>query len=151
MQLEEGLDTGPVYDTVRVPIGPRTTAEELRTELVRVGTAQLVRVLDAPLGVPEPQSGEATYAAKLQSAELRIDWSQPAEMIDRLVRLGGAWTTFRGRRVKVLRADVAEAPEGTLPPTPGLMLLTVQPEGKAPMPFADFVRGVRPLDGESFE
>lgn len=150
MQLEEGLDTGPVLDTVRVPIGPRVTANELRAQLVQVGTEQLVRALAAPLGVAVPQQGEPTYAAKIQPAELRIDWSRPVQDIDRLVRLGGAWTTFRGKRVKVHVAELGDAPE-QLPPTPGLRLVTVQPEGKAPMPFTDFARGARPQPDERFE
>lgn len=142
MQLEEGLDTGPVYDTVRVPIGSRATADDLRAELVRVGAEQLVRVLGAELGTPHPQQGEPSYAAKIRPDELRIDWSRPVEEIDRLVRLGGAWTTMRGRRVKVLAADLDG---GQLRP------VTVQPEGKAPMTFADFVRGARLQPGEWFE
>jgi methionyl-tRNA formyltransferase len=81
---------------------------------------------------------------------LRIDWSRPVAEIDRLVRLGGAWTTFRGKRVKVQHAELADAPD-QLPATPGLRLVTVQPEGKAPMSFADFARGARPQIDEVFE
>ncbi len=150
MQLEEGLDTGPVYDTVRVPIDAHATGASLRADLVRIGTEQLVRVLARPLPAPVPQQGEPVYAAKIRPDELRIDWSRSATEIDRLVRLGGAWTTFRDKRVKVLAADLGDAEPGTLPPTPGLLLTTVQPEGKAPMSFADFVRGARPQPGESF-
>ncbi len=151
MQLEEGLDTGPVFDTVRVPIGPRSTADELRRDLVRVGTDQLVRVLSTSLGTPSAQIGEVTYAAKIRPEELRIDWTQSPEQIDRLVRLGGAWTTLRGRRMKVLAADLADPPPGTAPFTPGITLRTVQPEGKGPMPFGDFTRGARPAESEQFE
>jgi methionyl-tRNA formyltransferase len=150
MQLAEGLDTGPVLDTVRVPIGPRLTADELRAQLVREGTEQLLRVLAEPLGEASPQHGEPTYAAKIAAAELRIDWSRTVEEVDRLIRLGGAWTTFRGKRVKVHVAEIDEAPD-QLPPTPGLRLVTVQPEGKSPMSIADFTRGARPLPGERFE
>lgn len=141
MQLEEGLDTGPVYDTVRVPIGPTDTADALRRVLVAAGTEQLVRCLAAPLPEPVPQAGEPLYAAKIKPDELRIDWSQPAAQIDRLVRLGGAWTTFRGKRVKVHAATLAD---GVLTPT------TVQPEGKGPMAATDFLRGARPEPGETF-
>lgn len=151
MQLEEGLDTGPVFHTVHVPIGPRLTAAELRTQLVDVGTQQLVDALAVPLGEPQPQQGEPVYAAKIRPEELRIDWSRPVAEIDRLVRLGGAWTTFRGKRVKVHAAEPGTTPDGVLPATPGLVLHTVQPEGKAAMPFADFVRGARPQPGEHFE
>jgi methionyl-tRNA formyltransferase len=151
MRLEEGLDTGPVYDTVRVSIGARTTAAELRAQLVQVGTEQLVRCLAAPFGTPVPQQGEPVYAAKVRPDELRIDWTRPAAEIDRLVRLGGAWTTFRGKRVKVVAAEPHEGDPEQLPPTPGLRLVTVQPEGKGPMSFADFTRGSRPVAGEVFE
>ena len=84
-----------------------------------------------------------------RAEELRIDWSQPAVQTHRLVRLGGAWTTFRGKRVKVLAAELADA--AGVPPTPGLRLVTVQPEGKGPMAFDDFVRGARPQADERFE
>ena len=148
MQLEEGLDTGPVFDTVRVPIRPRATADELRTELVRVGTDQLVRCLAAPLGEPVPQQGEPLYAAKIRPEELHIDWSAPTNEIDRLVRLGGAWTTFRGKRMKIVEAELDGTAQGV---TPGFRLLRVQPEGKPVMAYADWVRGARPAADERFE
>jgi methionyl-tRNA formyltransferase len=147
MQLDEGLDTGPVYSTVRVPIDGRTTAAELRAELVRVGTAQLVEALAGPLGEPTPQVGEAVYAEKIRPEELRIDWQQPVASIDRLVRLGGAWTTFRDRRVKIIAAVPDSNTEGL---APGLRVITVQPEGKAAMAFDDWVRGTRPAADERF-
>jgi methionyl-tRNA formyltransferase len=151
MAVEEGLDTGPVFDTVRVPMAPGITAQELREQLVRVGTEQLVGALSVPLGEPTPQAGEVTYAAKVQPSELRIDWGRPAESIDRLVRLGGAWTTFRGKRIKVLAAQPDTEHVDAALSTDGLRLITVQPEGRGPMSFADFIRGVRPQPGESFE
>ena len=153
MQLEEGLDTGGIYDTVRVPIGPSTTADELRHTLVAAGCEQLVRCLAQPLPAPVPQAGEPVYAAKIRPEELRIDWSAPPEQIHRLVRLGGAWTTFRDKRVKVLAADHspdAAHDESLEWPVDGLRLVAVQPEGKGPMPFADFARGARPEAGEWF-
>ena len=158
MQLEEGLDTGPVYDTVRLPILPTTTADNLRRDLVAVGTQQLLRCLASPLPQPVPQHGEPLYAAKIRPEELRIDWSQSVEQIDRLVRLGGAWATFRGKRLKVLAASLEDAAsrdgDGELSPerpASGLRLITVQPEGKGAMPYADFARGARPRNDETFE
>ncbi len=107
MALEEGLDTGGVYARREVPIGPETTAAELRTELVAVGTDLLVETLGAPSGTwldhPSPQEGEVTYAAKLTTADYEIDWDRPVEEIHRLIRVGGAWTMFRGKRLKVRR------------------------------------------------
>ena len=111
-------------------------------------TQQLVDALAVPLGEPVPQSGTAVYADKIRAEELRIDWSQPVAAIDRLVRLGGAWTTFRGRRVKLIAAVPDAAADGL---APGLRLVTVQPEGKAPMAATDWVRGVRPAADERFE
>ncbi len=148
MKLEEGLDTGPVYDTVRVAIAAAVTADDLRAELVRAGTDQLVRVLAEPLADPKPQEGEPVYAAKIRPAELRIDWSQSVDLIDRLVRLGGAWTTFRGRRMKVIEAVADGASSGA---APGLRLVRVQPEGKPVLSYADWVRGARPGPDERFE
>src|SRR5213079_2971613 len=75
MQLEEGLDTGPVYECQRLTIGPEETAEALRDRLVGVGTTMLRTQLAAGLGVPVPQEGEPTYAAKIDPAELQIDWA----------------------------------------------------------------------------
>ena len=160
MQLEEGLDTGPVFARAEVPIGPRTTAAELRAELVRVGTDLLVGQLTDGLGPAEPQAGEATYAAKLEAAELAIDWRRPADELDRLVRVGGAWTTLRGQRLKVLSARLVPRGLGG-PVDPGgldgarvgtgdgsLELLAVQPEGKAAMPFDAWRHGARLAAGD---
>ncbi|MBI4882854.1 MAG: methionyl-tRNA formyltransferase [Actinobacteria bacterium] len=152
MRLEAGLDTGPVYDRVRVPIGPHTTAVELRETLIAAGVEQLVRCLGAPLGNPLPQSGEPTYAAKIRPSDLRIDWSQTAAYIDRLIRVGGAWTTFRGKRLKVLAAVLDETePVSWCAPVAGLVLLRVQPEGRAAMAFEDFARGLHRLPDERLE
>ena len=157
MQLEAGLDTGPLHAMVEVPIGARATGESLRAELVRVGTELLVERLQAGLVVPVPQEGEPTYAAKIGPDDLRLDWTAPARQRDRQVRLGGAWTTFRDKRFKVHEtelvdpdatgADLVDAAAGLVG---GLRLVTVQPEGKAPMPYRDFANGARPTVGERF-
>lgn len=142
MAVEEGLDTGGVYARVEVTIGPRATADELRRDLVAIGTDLLVDTLAVGLGEPEPQAGDATYASKIDPFELRIDWNRPAAEIDRLVRLGGAWTTFRGARVKI---HAAELDGDELVPT------VVQPEGKPRMAFDAWRNGARPAPGEWFE
>lgn len=139
MALEEGLDTGPVYACERTMIGADTTADELRAQLVEVGTAMLIRELTAGLGEPVPQEGEPTYAAKLDAEELHIDWGRPAVELERLVRVGGAWTTFRGSRLRILRAGVED---DTLVP------IEVQPEGKAAMSFTAWRNGARVQPGE---
>jgi methionyl-tRNA formyltransferase len=163
MQVEHGLDTGGVLARVIVPIAPRATAAELRADLVAVGVELLVAQLRAGLGEPEAQSGEASYAAKIDAAELRIDWNRSAIELDRLIRVGGAWTTLRAKRIKVLEADLsadngadvdADAGPGMLHDgsvrcgTGALRLLVVQPEGRNPMPFASFANGIRLSSGE---
>ncbi len=139
MALEEGLDTGGVFARREVPIGAETTAAELREELVEVGTKLLVDTLSRPLedwiDDPEPQIGDPVYAKKFTAADFEIDWAQPVEEIHRLIRVGGAWTTFRGKRLKIHEARLVD---GELVPA------TVQPEGKPAMPFDDWRRGARP-------
>ncbi|HUP71296.1 MAG TPA: methionyl-tRNA formyltransferase [Acidimicrobiales bacterium] len=160
MELEEGLDTGPVYRREVVPIGAGETADELRRRLVDVGTTLLVDALRDGLGDAEPQTGEPTYAAKIDAEEMHLDWARPAVELHRLVRIGRAWTTFRGRRLRVLWATLLDAGE----PAPaagviegavvgtgnglGLQLVEVQPEGKPPMPAPAWLNGARPNPGE---
>ncbi len=141
MAVEEGLDTGGVYARCEVPIGATTTADQLRAELVAVGNRLLIDTLAAGLGVPDEQVGTPTYATKIDPSELRIDWSQPIEQIDRLIRLGGAWTTFRGARFKI---HAAELVDGRIVPT------MVQPEGKPRMSADAWRNGARPTDEEPF-
>jgi methionyl-tRNA formyltransferase len=145
MALEEGLDTGGVHARREVPIGVETTATELRAALVDAGTSLLVDTLARPLAEwvdhPEPQVGEVTYAAKFTAADFEIDWSKPADDIHRLIRVGGAWTTFRGKRLKI---NAARLDEGVLLPT------MVQPEGKSPMSFESWRNGARPTADELF-
>ena len=153
MQLEEGLDTGPVHARVEVPITGATTGDSLRHELVRIGTALLVEELRAGLPTPVAQAGEPTYAAKLSAADLRLDWTRPAAELDRIVRLGGAWTTWRQRRLKVVAAELVDAAAvgdelSNVGEVGGLRLLAVQPEGRPAMPFDAFARGARLADAE---
>lgn len=142
MALEEGLDTGGVYARADVPIGRDTTADELRADLVDVGARLLVDTLARGLGTPTPQVGEPTYARKFTPDDLRIDWSAPATDVHRLIRVGGAWTTFRGKRVKIHAADLVD---GEVVPT------VVQPEGKPRMDAAAWRNGVQPSTDEWFE
>lgn len=108
MQLEAGLDTGPVLDRRVVAIGPDETAAELRRRLTAVGTEMLLAQLAAGLAPGVAQTGEATYAAKIDLAERQLDWTEPAELLHRVVRVGRAWTTFRGKRLGVARSRVAD-------------------------------------------
>lgn len=169
MALDVGLDTGPVYDRREVPIGPEQTADELRAELTAVGTEMLLAALRAPLPEAVPQEGDSTYAAKLGADDLRLDWSQPAAVVHRVIRCGRAFTTFRGRRLLVSAAHRLDAGAGHAPaastPTPppagsltgavawcgdgrAIELVRVKPEGKGEISAADWVRGIRPTDDD---
>ncbi|MGE3621167.1 MAG: methionyl-tRNA formyltransferase [Acidimicrobiia bacterium] len=149
MVVEEGLDTGGIYDRRVVAVGPDDTLDDLRGRLVEVGTALLVEELGRGLGEPRPQVGEPTYAAKIEPDELRIDWSRPALDVHRLVRIGGAWTTVEGRRLKVWRTEVPGAAPPLAPAGDGPVgLVEVQPEGKGRMAAAAWANGVRWRSGE---
>ena len=159
MEVVDDLDAGGVYRSAEVLVADRT-ADELRSELVEVGTALLVDSLRSGLGVAEPQVGTVTYAEKITADELRIDWTADPGRVGALVRVGGAWTTFRRARLKVWRlgATVAAAggPAGSLRPPVGeqgplvaagdhwLELVEVQPEGKARGQASAWWRGARP-------
>jgi methionyl-tRNA formyltransferase len=157
MQVDVGLDTGAVIDRVEVTIGPRQTLDELRRELVDVGTAQLIDNLSRGLATGVPQAGEPTYAAKLDPSEFEIDWNRSAVEVDRLVRLGVAWTTFRGKRLKVLRVEFDErhaAAGALIDPLvvacwdAAVVLDRVQPEGKPAMAAQAWANGAQPHSGE---
>ena len=157
MELEEGLDTGPVYACERVTIGTEESAADLRDRLTDLGTGLLIDRLATGLGEPRPQEGEPTYAAKLERDELELHWTEPAVHLDRVVRVGRAWTTFRGKRLGVVRARlVAAGPapgvlDGVVVGTGdggGLELVDVQPEGRAVQPAAAWRHGARPEPGE---
>lgn len=154
MAVEEGLDTGGVYRRRTVEIDPDESLDELRGRLVEIGSEMLVAAIHEGLGEPEPQVGEATYAAKITPEDLHLDWARPSIEVHAAVRLGGAWTTFRGRRLKVhrtRRVDAAEPiPPGALRGTQvgtgdgALELVEVQPEGKGRQDAAAWINGARP-------
>ena len=156
MEVAEGLDTGRIYRRAEVPIAPDATGAALRAELVNRAVPMLIGALEEGLGVPEPQSGEPVYAAKITRDELRLDWRQDAESLCRQVRVGGAWTIWRGKTLKVWRAQPAD---GSMPPGEldgvlagtgkGLLrLVEVQSEGKSQQAAEDWLRGVRPTPGD---
>ena len=150
MAVEEGLDTGDVYARAEVPIEPDDTLEELRSRLVEVGTGLLVATLSGGLPAAAPQEGEPTYAAKIDPSELEIDWTRPAVEVHRLVRLGGAWTTVAGRRLKIWRCHVPPRGEGPVAPAADgpVELVEVQPEGKPRMAAAAWVNGAAWSSGD---
>jgi methionyl-tRNA formyltransferase len=150
MVVEEGLDTGGIYGRVEVPIDADDDLETLRGRLVAEGSRLLVEHLTAGLGQPAPQEGEATYAEKIQPSEREIDWTLPAVDVHRRVRVGDAWTTHRGKRLKVRRTAVPPVSDGpSVPAADGpVELLVVQPEGKQPLDAAAWARGARWAPGE---
>ncbi len=168
MEVADELDAGGVYAVAEVPIGDTTTADQLRTRLVDVGTNLLLDVVGGELPEPTPQSGDVTYAEKLQPEEWRLDWTEPAVTLSRWVRAGHAWTTFRGKRLGVVAARFGQLddrnPDDALTQTAGalvdgpngvvatgagtLQLVQVQPEGRSTMTWRDFANGTRPATGE---
>lgn len=157
MQIAEGLDTGDIHEMATVDISDDDTVESLRMRLVDLGTSMVLRSLREGLSRPSPQVGEPLHAAKIDPAELRLDWQQPAAQISRVVRLGGAWTTFRDRRMKIWRVridDRGDLPPGVIDGTVvgtaegSIELLEVQPEGRSRISAEDWRNGARPAPGE---
>lgn len=112
MQMERGLDTGAMLLAEATAIDGKT-AGELTEELARIGARLIVEALrDDPRATPQPDDG-VTYAAKIDKAEARLDFTQPAEMIERAVRAfnpaPGAWCEIGGERVKLLAVELVEA------------------------------------------
>lgn len=158
MKVVEALDAGGVFARAEVPITSVSTASALRDELVAVGADLLVQTLSEGLGQPEPQQGEPTYAKKVTAEDLRLDWTRPATELDRVVRVGGAWTTFRDKRVRIwsatsLEGDAAAVAPGIVAFADGdvvvatglgaLVLAEVQPEGKPHQVARDWAHGAR--------
>ena len=159
MRMEEGLDTGPMLATARVPVEDKTSGE-LHAELAEIGARLLVETvaqLDHLKAEPQPALG-ATYAAKIDKAEARIDWAKPAELIEREVRafapFPGSWFELDGERIKVLRARTigVNGADGTVLDDDltiacgqaAIRPLTVQRAGRPAMAAEDFLRG-RPV------
>ncbi len=156
MQMEAGLDTGPMLHKSAVPIGLKTTGD-LTEELAALGADAMVAVLaDLAAFAPELQDdAAANYAPKIDKAEARIEWGERAEVIERKVRglapFPGAWFELEGERVKLLLAEVADATGA-----PGTVLdegltiacgaeairaLKLQRAGKPVLERSEFLRG----------
>lgn len=156
MQMEAGLDTGPMLLRGELPVGRRNAGEQTE-ELAELGARLMTDYLADPAAhppVPQPEDG-VTYAAKIDKAEARIDWTAHAEQIDRQVRAfapaPGAWFEVGGERLKLLAAEVADGSgspgkvlddhltiacgSGALRPT------LLQRAGRGPMSLADLLRG----------
>jgi methionyl-tRNA formyltransferase len=159
MVMEAGLDTGAVLMRRAVPIGPRDTSGTLHVGLAALGAEMIVEALarlDDLVPVPQPEAG-VTYAAKIDKAEARVDWTRPAAEVDRLIRglspFPGAWCDIGGERVKLLLSEVAEGLRGAVPGTvlddrltvacgTGAVRITeVQRAGRAAAPAEAVLRG----------
>jgi methionyl-tRNA formyltransferase len=156
MLMDAGLDTGPVLACQATPIGPEDTAGSLHDRLAVIGAALMVETLAAGTvsATPQPETG-VTYAAKIDKAETRIDWTRSAIELGAHVRglspFPGAWCEIAGERVKLLMArpeDGAGSPGEALDDhllvacgTGALRLVTLQRAGKGPMDAATFLRG----------
>lgn len=160
MAMEAGLDTGPVLSRAVVRIGPEDTAGSLHDRLAALGATEIVETL-AAVGtlVPVPQpAADVTYAAKIDKAEARLDWTQPAVAVDRLIRglspFPGAWCLAGGERLKLLGSRLAAeagalaAPgtrlEGGLTIACGAGAVTItlaQRQGRRPMTTEELLRG----------
>ena len=172
MVVTEGMDEGPVLASRAVGVSPADTSASLGDRLAAEGGDLLIpTVLDYAAGKvpPQPQDDDAaTYAPKISEKETRIDWSKPPHVIHNLVRglepAPGAWTTFRGRRIKI--REVATAGEGAPALAPGELLAgesllagtggdpvevaVAQSEGKRAMSGAELARGLRLEPSEAF-
>lgn len=166
MRMDEGLDTGPVLLQGREPIRPDDTAGSLTRRLAARGGPLVVEALDRLEAgdleaTPQPEDG-ASYAHKIEAAEAEIDWSRAAPEIERAARAydpwPGAWTTWRGERLKVHRVDVVDEPPEGSDAAPGgviaadprpivatgsgaVALAEVQPAGGRRMDAAAWARG----------
>ena len=157
MQMDAGLDTGPVLLREATPIGPEATTGDLHDRLSAMGARLIVEALDRlPELEPRAQAENGvTYAEKIDKAEARIDWTRPATEVDRLIRglspFPGAWLQIGGERIKLLRSRLAEgrgAPgqhlggfriacgEGAI------LVLEAQRQGKRAMPADEILRGL---------
>ncbi|MGI4939325.1 MAG: methionyl-tRNA formyltransferase [Janthinobacterium lividum] len=155
MQMDAGLDTGPMLLREAVPIGPRTTAAELHDTLGAMGARLILQALaNLPAPLPQPAEG-ATYAPKLTRADGRLNWTAPADVLGRQVRgltpWPGTWAMLGDEVLKVLDAasEAGSGPPGTVLDeallvacgTASLRLLRLQRPGRAPMDAAALLRG----------
>ncbi|WP_149179000.1 methionyl-tRNA formyltransferase [Streptomyces sp. TRM49041] len=169
-QIEEGLDSGPVYGVITEEVRPTDTSGDLLTRLAFAGAGLLAATMDGIedgtlKAVPQPTDG-ITLAPKITVEDARVDWTAPALRVDRVVRgctpAPGAWTVFRGERLKLVQATPVPDRTDLAPGEPAVgknnvyvgtgshavELVWVQAQGKKPMRAADWARGVRIGAGE---
>jgi methionyl-tRNA formyltransferase len=152
MNVEETLDTGDVFAERHINIDDSHTTEKLTADLAALGAELLVETLNDGLGQGVPQHGEATYASKVTAEELRLDWSLSSVEVLRRVRAVRSFTMLGTQRLKIIQAN-AHLEAVTLSPGQcdgagcvgtsdgAVRLISVQPEGKAVMDAAAWLRG----------
>ena len=167
MQMDEGLDTGPVFTSADIEISEDETAQSLHDSLAKLGAALLERDLDkiasgTITAFPQPSAG-ATYASKVTAEDCHIDWSRPAKDLKRAIQafspFPGAFTLLNGRRLKIYKAreisrdSSRDYPPGVVRESSGELLIVqcgaasclaleeIQAEGKKRMAVRDFLRG----------
>lgn len=169
--IEEGLDSGPVYGTVTEEVRPTDTSGDLLTRLAFAGAGLLAATMDGIedgtlKAVPQPSEG-ISLAPKVNVEDAHVDWTAPCLRVDRMVRgctpAPGAWTTFRGERLKLIQVQQVPGRDDLAPGalsvgknnvyvgtgSYAVELLWVQAQGKKPMRAADWARGVRIGDEET--
>jgi methionyl-tRNA formyltransferase len=164
MEMDPGLDTGPILHTCEIAINPGETYEELNKKLAELGAEALLEILPKYLSgevTPLPQDDKlATYASMVKKSDAELDFSLPAEKLEKAVRAynpwPGAYTIIESQRFKILKAHVSDEP------SPGIGVLTqigdypaigtgnsilvleeIQPAGKKVMKGDVFLRGAR--------
>lgn len=156
MQMEAGLDTGPVLMRESLMIGAEETTADLHDRLSALGARLILQALDHLPLPAEPQPAEGvTYAAKIDKAEARVDFTRPAAEVDRLIRglspFPGAWIDVNGERVKLLRSRLTTGqgfPGQVLGGftiacgTDAVEIIQAQREGKRPMPATEILKGL---------
>lgn len=161
MQMDEGLDTGPMLLTEAIPIGQTTTVSDLHDRLAALGARLIVEALDGAAkgrltATPQPGDG-VVYAKKLRREEGGLDWRRPAPELERAVRAfdpwPGAWFEHKGERIKILASELAPSLTGEVPGTVldgrlaiacgtgALRPLLLQRAGRAPQDVDAFLRG----------
>ena len=157
MQMQAGLDTGPVLSQQATPIGTEETYADLHDRLSAIGANLICTTLDAlPLPAIAQSENGVTYAAKIDKSEARIDWCKSAAEVDRQIRglspFPGAWCEIAGERVKLLRSrlGIGQGMPGqrlhnlTVACGNGAVEITMaQREGKRPMAQAEFLNGTK--------
>lgn len=162
MQVVEQLDAGDILSSATTQILKTDTTASLRARLGEIATPLLIGVLSNGVTATKPQSGDVVVAAKITHVDLEIDWSKPAAVIDRQVRVGGAFTFFNDKRFKIhslkLSAEIFISESGNMMAVNDRVLVAcglgvvelveVQPEGKPRISAQDWKKGAR-LDAQS--